>query len=61
MRPYKPLYGHTSKHGSKEKMEFLTQKLEQHHNKADHNLILGDFNFVENYVDRTCETKIGMN
>ena len=39
----------------------ITQKLEQNHDKSDQNLILGDFNFVENDLDRTCQARVGMN
>ena len=56
-----PIYGYTAKNASQAKIKSLTEQLEKIHNKSDQNIILGDFNFVENDLDRTCETKAGMN
>ena len=53
-------YGYTGKNATQAKMKYITQTLENNHNTNDRNIILGDFNFVENDLDRTCETKTGM-
>ena len=56
-----PFYGYTAKNASQAKLKSITQQLEKTHEKSEQNVILGDFNFVENDLDRTCETKVGMN
>ena len=55
------MYGFTSKNASQEKMEKMTTCLLQHHDISDNNVILGDFNFVENDLDRTNQSRSGKN
>ena len=55
------LYGYTGKNASELKMKMFTQKLSQYHNSTDKNIIIGDFNFVDNDLDRTSRTRSGKN
>ena len=55
------LYGYTGKNASAEKIKLFTEILNGHHDKSDNNIILGDFNFVDNDLDRTNQTRLGMN
>ena len=55
------MYGCTGKNASQEKMEQMTEKLMKQHATSDNNIILGDFNFVENDLDRTNKSSSGKN
>ena len=55
------LYGYTGKNASPAKIKLFTEILNCHHNKSDNNIILGDFNFVDNDLDRTNQRRLGMN
>ena len=55
------MYGYTGKNASQEKMTQMTEHLLQYHDIADNNIILGDFNFVENDLDRTNQSRSGKN
>ena len=55
------MYGYTSSNASQEKMQQMTAYLAQHHHISDNNIILGDFNFVENDLDRTNYSRSGTN
>ena len=55
------LYGYTTQHASQKKMKNITEKLMENHEKCDQNIILGDFNFVDNDLDRVREHHQGMN
>ena len=55
------MYGYTGKNASQEKMTQMTEYLTKYHNVTDNNIILGDFNFVENDLDRTNQSKSGKN
>ena len=56
-----PLYFYTANAASKAKIQDFTEKLSKSHRKGDQNVILGDFNFVENDFDRTSDSRVGMN
>ena len=56
-----PIYGYTAKDTSQAKMKFITGLLEKTHDNTEQNLILGDFNFVDNDLDRTSQSTTGMN
>ena len=56
-----PLYGYSSKKESIQKIKLFTEQLNKVHTKEDQNYILGDFNFVDNDLDRTSKNKTGMN
>ena len=53
------VYGYTSKNASQDKMKLMTEQLSKYHKTSDNNVILGDFSFVENDLDRTNQTKSG--
>ena len=55
------MYGYTGNNASQEKMTQMTTLLFKHHNISDNNIILGDFNFVENNLDRTNKSRSGTN
>ena len=55
------MYGYTSSNASQAKMTQMTALLSQHHDIMDNNIILGDFNFVENDLDRTNRSRSGKN
>lgn len=55
------VYGFTGKKASVSKLQEWTEALRLYHSAADNNIILGDFNFVENDLDRTSRTRSGMN
>ena len=42
------MYGYTGDNASEKKMMQMTMSLSQHHDNSANNIILGDFNFVEN-------------
>ena len=47
------MYGYSGSNASQDKMNEMTTHLMQYHDISDNNVILGDFNFVENDLDRT--------
>ena len=53
------LYGYTGLEACVEKMELITDLLSNSHDIFDTNLILGDFNFVDNDLDRTNRNRAG--
>ena len=55
------LYGYTGSEARAENMELITDLLATSHDVFDTNLILGDFNFVDNDLDRTNRNRVGMN
>ena len=55
------VYGYTSSNASQQKMKLVTDILAKHHKTNDNNIILGDFNFVENDLDRTNQNRSGKN
>ena len=55
------MYGYTGKNASQASLKLFTGPLEQQHNTSDNNIILGDFNFVENDLDRTNQSRTGKN
>ena len=56
-----PFYGYSAKDATKARIKLVIDKLEGKHHNSEQNLILGDFNFVHNDLDRTNENKTGMN
>ena len=54
-------YGYTGNNASMQKMTNIIELLETCHNTSDKNIILGDFNFVDNNLDRTNQKRLGMN
>ena len=54
-------YGYTGKSASRAKLEQMTGHLVSYHKNSDNNVIIGDFNFVENDLDRTNRTRSGKN
>ena len=54
-------YGYTSKNASQTKIRQTIQYLTAHHKRSDNNVILGDFNFVDDDLDRTNKSKSGKN
>ena len=54
-------YGYTSKNASQAKMTQTIGILTAHHTRSDNNIILGDFNFVDEDLDRTNKSKSGKN
>ena len=55
------MYGYTSSKASQIKITQTTELLRLHHKHSDNNIILGDFNFVENDIDRTNSSRSGKN
>ena len=55
------IYGYTGKNASEERMEQMTAYLLQYHNTSENNIVLGDFSFVENDLDRTNQARSGTN
>ena len=55
------VYGYTSKNASQSKIKGMTDELTKYHDVFDNNIILGDFNFVENDLDRTNKSRNGKN
>ena len=54
-------YGYTGKNASQEKIFQTIGHLSACHNRSDNNIILGDFNFVDDDLDRTNKSKSGKN
>ena len=55
------VYGYTGNNVSQEKMQFITKELSKCHGTSDNNVILGDFNFVDDDLDRSNRTRPGKN
>ncbi len=55
------MYGYTGNSASQERMRTMTDGLLLHHRRGDRNLILGDFNFVDNDLDRSSASRVGLN
>ena len=55
------MYGYTGNSATRSKMELFTEKILSSHKRNDKNLILGDFNFVDNDLDRVSATRVGQN
>ena len=55
------IYGYTGKSASQTRMKEMTDYLVSYHKTSDNNIVLGDFNFVEDDLDRTNRTKTGKN
>ena len=55
------MYGHTGHALCKSKMIAFVDQLTKVHQMSDTNIILGDFNFVDNVLDRANWSKIGLN
>ncbi len=55
------LYGFTGKKATQCRMKKMVEELSLRHKVAHNNLILGDFNFVENDLDRVSEARMGKN
>ena len=55
------IYGYTNKNVTQERMLHITSELAKLHSSADNNIILGDFNFVDNDLDRSNCTRTGKN
>ena len=54
-------YGYTGKSASRNNLEQMTEHLLSYHKNSDNNVIVGDFNFVENDLDRKNRTRSGRN
>ena len=55
------VYGYTGQNASQEKMKHITDELAKFHKTSDNNIVLGDFNFVDNDLDRSNQTRTGKN
>ena len=55
------IYGYTNQNATQEKMSHITSELTKLHCTSDNNIILGDFNFVDNDLDRSNHTRTGKN
>ena len=55
------MYGYPGSKTSVHKLENFIDELNSHHDPADNNVLLGDFNFVEYDIDRTQQNKTGRN
>ena len=55
------LYGYTGSTATQSKMNAISQKLLACHQPSDQSMILGDFNFVDNDLDRVNASKQGQN
>ena len=54
-------YGYTSKNASQTKLLQIIGTLSAQHKRSDNNIILGDFNFVDDDLDKTNKSKSGKN
>lgn len=54
-------YGYTGQNASQANMKCITDELAKFHSTSDNNIILGDFNFVDNDLDRSNKMRTGMN
>ena len=54
-------YGYTGQNASQANMKCITDELVKFHSTSDNNIILGDFNFVDNDLDRSNKMRTGMN
>ena len=55
------LYSYPGSRASSAKLRLFTEKLKTRHKISDQNIILGDFNFVDEDLDRTNKSRIGKN
>ena len=55
------IYNYSGNRATSDKLKSFTEILKTYHSPADHNILLGDFNFVDNDLDRTNKTKLGQN
>ncbi len=55
------MYGYTGKKSTPSKLKLFTEHLEKNHSIQGQNIILGDFNFVDNHLDRTSKARQGLN
>ena len=55
------VYGYTGSKATQANMRQMTELLSQHHDISKLNIIFGDFNFVDNDLDRTSSSRLGMN
>ena len=55
------VYGHTGHDVSRSKLSTFVDELARCHRVGDRNILLGDFNFVENDLDRVSSSRVGMN
>ena len=55
------VYGYTGVSATIETIELITSLLSDTHDPKDNNIILGDFNFVDNALDRTNKNGRGLN
>ena len=62
-RKYKitALYGYTGNNATAGKIQNMIDLISECHSRSDNNIILGDFNFVENDLDRVSESRLGKN
>ena len=55
------IYGYTGVNATLESIDLIIELLSGTHSPSDNNIILGDFNFVDNDLDRTNKKLTGMN
>ena len=55
------MYGYSGNKASVQKLSCFMDELNSSHDSADSNILLGDFNFVENDIDRTQQNMTGRN
>ena len=55
------VYGYTGTKATQDNLRHMTELLGKHHDMSHLNIILGDFNFVDNDLDRTNSRRLGMN
>lgn len=55
------VYGYTGQNASQTKMKYITDELAKYHKTSDNNIVLGDFNFVDNDLDRSNQMRTGKN
>ena len=55
------LYGYPGSRASPARLRTITEKLKMRHQISDQNIILGDFNFVDEDLDRTNKSRVGQN
>ena len=55
------VYGYTGVKANRENLALMTGLLSERHEMSHFNMVLGDFNFVDDDLDRTNSRKLGMN
>ena len=55
------VYGYTGVKANRENLALMTGLLSERHEMSHLNMVLGDFNFVDDDLDRTNSRKLGMN